>query len=92
MEEDVELYFNVLFISFTNQKVNSDIGIYSCLIDTLSTVVRHIILQPPASGKYEAVKTAIIAQSSISDAERLQKLMNGFALGDGKPSALLRQM
>lgn len=43
-------------------------------------------------GWYEAAKTAILAKSNISDAQRLHKSMQGLALGNGKPSALLRKM
>lgn len=73
MKDDFELLFNVLDISFIRQNRNIDIDKYSCLIDLLSnhqlTVVRHIILQPPARGTYEAVKTTILNKSNISDAE-----------------------
>lgn len=46
--------------------------------------MRHIILQPPIRGKYEAMRTAILAKTSISDAKKLQKLMQGVAFCDGK--------
>lgn len=48
--------------------------------------------QPLARGKYEAAKITLPLQCSNSDAKRLQKLIKRLALGDGKLSALLRQM
>lgn len=75
MENNVELFFNALKNSFTCQKVYTDIDRYSCLLDPLPTdqhtTVRYIITQPSPGGKYEAMKTDILAQSSISGAEKL---------------------
>lgn len=54
--------------------------------------IGDILLKPPASGKYIALKTRLLSVYQESEAKQLQKLLSGQELGDQKPSQLLRKM
>lgn len=54
--------------------------------------IADIILEPPATGKYSALKERLISTYQESDHRQLQKLLSGLELGDQKPSQLLRKM
>ncbi|XP_064476200.1 uncharacterized protein LOC135390135 [Ornithodoros turicata] len=54
------------------------------IADTLST--------PAALEPYDALKAAVIGRSQPSDRQRLQEIISSEALGDRKPSDLLRHM
>lgn len=53
--------------------------------------VWDILANPPAQGKYEAIKTRLISVFSDSTQEKFDKIMNA-ELGDQKPSHLLAYM
>lgn len=54
--------------------------------------VSDILLKPPESRKYEALKTRLLAVYEESENRQLQKLLSEIDLGDQKPSQLLRHM
>lgn len=54
--------------------------------------IGDIILNPPSSGKYTALKNRLISTYQESDHRQLQKLLGGLELGDQKPTQLLRKM
>lgn len=54
--------------------------------------VTDILENPPATGKYEAVKKRLLEVYEESETKKVQKLINGLELGDQKPSQLLRRM
>lgn len=55
-------------------------------------MVSDIILNPPATGQYKALKNRLITAYEESEHQQLQKLLTGLELGDQKPSHLLRRM
>lgn len=55
-------------------------------------IVDHLILKPPETNKYEALKTKLLAFYEDSDERRLDRLLAETELGDLKPSQLLRRM
>lgn len=54
--------------------------------------VSDIVLKPPTTNKYEALKERLLAVYEESEARQLQKLMSETELGNQKPSQLLRRM
>ncbi|XP_062532872.1 uncharacterized protein LOC134201647 [Bombyx mori] len=54
--------------------------------------VRDIITKPPASNKYEKLKTELIKRLSISQEKRVRQLLMHEELGDQKPSQFLRHL
>ncbi|XP_028164599.1 uncharacterized protein LOC135080283 [Ostrinia nubilalis] len=54
--------------------------------------VSDILLKPPESGKFEALKTRLMTVYEESEMRQFQKLLSEMELGDQKPSQLLRRM
>jgi hypothetical protein len=66
--------------------------ILSMLDDRLSDVVEDILCDPPAEGKYEHLKNALIKRLSSTKEQQVRRLLNDEELGDRKPSAFLRHL
>ncbi|XP_036345948.1 uncharacterized protein LOC118755206 [Rhagoletis pomonella] len=54
--------------------------------------VGDIVRNPPETGKYEAVKAALISEFTDSDQKKLRRIVKEIELGDLKPSQLLKRM
>lgn len=54
--------------------------------------ISDILLNPPPTGKYLALKERLMSVYQESESLQLQKLLSGQELGDQKPSQLLRRM
>ncbi|XP_063619661.1 uncharacterized protein LOC134792322 [Cydia splendana] len=54
--------------------------------------ITDLLLQPPVTGKYEALKEKLLAIYEDSAKAQLQKLLSDMELGEQKPSHLLRKM
>ncbi|PZC79258.1 hypothetical protein B5X24_HaOG216524 [Helicoverpa armigera] len=69
---------------------------YGLVLSKLSTdavrQVTDIIISPPATRKYEALKERLLAVYEESEERQFQKLVGEVELGDQKPSQLLRRM
>lgn len=72
-----------------DQKFNLVVPLLGC--NDLEQIA-DIILNPPATGKYNVLKNRLISTYQESDHRQLQKLLSGLELGDSKPSQLLRKM
>lgn len=56
------------------------------------TQVTDILVSPPATGKYETLKSRLLAIYEETQGRQIQKLIGEMELGDQKPSQLLRRM
>lgn len=54
--------------------------------------VRDIIKAPPATGKYEKLKTELLKRLSASQEKKVKQLLMHAELGDRKPSQFLRHL
>lgn len=54
--------------------------------------VTDILIKPPATGKYEAIKSRLLQIYEESANRQVQKLISEMELGEQKPSQLLRRM
>ncbi|XP_035454518.2 uncharacterized protein LOC118279093 [Spodoptera frugiperda] len=54
--------------------------------------VSDILLKPPETKKFEALKTRLLSVYEESETRQFQKLLGEMELGDQKPSQLLRRM
>lgn len=54
--------------------------------------IADIILRPPATDKYEALKKRLLQVYEESEQRQVQRLLSEMELGDMKPSQLLRRM
>ncbi|XP_073821400.1 uncharacterized protein [Musca autumnalis] len=90
------LWFRQSESQFLNAGITQDETKYHSLVGSIGTnilnAVSHIIENPSSRNKYEAFKTAMLAEFQDSEERRLQKLLENVEMGDRKPSAVLREM
>lgn len=66
--------------------------VVSALQNEELTVVTDLIINPPATKQYEALKLRLCTQYADSENQRFKDLISGMQLGDKKPSRLLLEM
>uniref|UniRef100_A0A1X7V2S7 DUF7041 domain-containing protein n=1 Tax=Amphimedon queenslandica TaxID=400682 RepID=A0A1X7V2S7_AMPQE len=71
----------------TSQKTKYDYVVCSLAPDT-ATEVRNVIIKPPSTDQYKALKVALIQQMATSKLLHMQQLLQREELGDRKPSQL----
>ncbi|XP_039313514.1 uncharacterized protein LOC120359582 [Solenopsis invicta] len=81
---------------FATNGITQDLTKYSHALQSFDadviSEVSELVTNPPANGKYEALKTRILAEFQDSEEKRLKTLLNQTVLGDQRPSRLLRHM
>ncbi|KAI4476091.1 hypothetical protein M0804_013887 [Polistes exclamans] len=91
-----KLWFSQLEGEFAVYRIRSDEIKYSAVLRHLDgqvmLSVADIVEQPPQTGRYERLKTALIERYTDSVGKRLRSLLGGIELGDKTPSVLLREM
>ncbi|KMQ83871.1 hypothetical protein RF55_18896 [Lasius niger] len=94
--EEPELWFAQIEGQFTLGGITQDATKYSYVVSHIETryarEIRDIITQPPANGKYEAVKKALIQRLTATQEQRIRQLIEHEELGDRKPSQFLRYL
>lgn len=94
--EEPALWFAQLEQQFLLSGVTSDQTKFAHLSTNLDLAyareVRDIITKPPATGKYEKLKTELIRRLSISHERRVKQLLTYEELGDRRPSQFLRHL
>ncbi|CAG9137731.1 unnamed protein product [Plutella xylostella] len=77
------------------QKMSDDVK-FNLVITKLSKEViqqvTDLLMNPPASKKFDALKDRLLTIYEESETRQVQKLMSEMELGDQKPSQLLRRM
>ncbi|KFD66946.1 hypothetical protein M514_06128 [Trichuris suis] len=85
----VEAQFQVARITADETKFNYIVGgMEAPILEQCFDIVDN----PPAEGKYEALKQRILDRFADSDHKRLQTLLCGMQIGDDKPSRFLQRM
>lgn len=85
----IEAQFEIANIVTDSTKYNYVIG---NLDQRVAGEVEDIITNPPAEGRYEKLKDALIQRLSISQEKRVCQLLSDEELGDRKPSQFLRHL
>ncbi|XP_017467966.1 PREDICTED: uncharacterized protein LOC108360268 [Rhagoletis zephyria] len=95
-KEQPDLYFIQMESQFAVAKIMTDQTKYNHFISSLEVqyliAAGDIVRNPPETGKYEAVKAALISEFTDSDQKKLRRLVKEIELGDLKPSQLLKRM
>lgn len=89
-------YFTVAEMKFELHRITSDNSkfrhIATNLDPDLLDIVGNIIDNPPATGRYEALKEKLISALSESSEARIRRLLRGQPLGDEKPTVFLQRI
>ena len=95
-ESAATVWFAQAEAQFTIRQISADDTKYCYVVAALgsSTASRLVsfLVNPPAHGKYEAIKAQLLNTFELSDAERANRLFSLNGLGDGKPSELMDKM
>ena len=93
---DAEVWFAVLELELTNRNINTDEAKFSQLVPRLPKgmlmLIKHILLDPKSSTKYDDVKEIVLKEVRPTERARLEQLCSKIHLGTKKPSVLLREM
>lgn len=94
--EDAALWFAQIEGQFHVSNITADATkfhhVVSHLDYNIAAEVKDIIVSPPATDKYQKLKSTLINRLSQSRDQRLKQLLMHEELGDRKPSQLLRHM
>ncbi|XP_018404603.1 PREDICTED: uncharacterized protein LOC108781185 [Cyphomyrmex costatus] len=92
----LDLWFLQMEAQFLTANITVNVTKYNyviqCFDDTSLTEVSDILLNPPATDKYAALKIRIVSSFADIAERKLRKLLNEVDLGDHRPSQLLRRM
>lgn len=96
VRENIELWFLQIDHWFTVNRITSDNTRFSTVVAALDAnllqQIYETVRNPPATGKYQAVKSAVIRNFTESEQRRAQQFVSGLQLGDKKPSHLLNDL
>lgn len=91
-----EAWFAQASAQFSIRNITADDTKYYYIVSALdaetATRALSILSTPPETGKFDAIKTHLLAAYGLSEAERATALFNLKGLGDSKPSELMDSM
>lgn len=94
--EEPEIWFAQVEGQFTISGIISDSTKFNYVIGHLdnqhSKEVKDIIVNPPATNKYEKLKSELIRRLSSSNEKKIKQLLMHEELGERKPSQFLRHL
>ena len=91
-----EVWFSLLESLFATKNITADDTKYHHAVQGLDKTtaedISAFLLNPPAIGKFDALKTLLISTFGLTQADKDASLLAISGLGDRKPSGLLRYM
>lgn len=94
--EEPDIWFAQVEGQFAISGITSDTTKFNYVIGHLdnhhSREVKDVIINPPATNKYDKLKSELIKRLSDSKEKRIKQLMMHEELGDRKPSQFLRHL
>lgn len=95
-EAQPELWFAQVEAQFATAGITVDETKFSHVIGNMDgkilSKVSEIVINPPATDKYQTLKTRLLSAFAESDQKKSHKLLTEQELGDRKPSELLNEM
>lgn len=95
-KNDPKLWFIQLEAQFDLSNIVVDSTKYNYVVSAVDTEiltqVADFVTNPPATNKYEGIRSRLIDIYSESSEKKLRKLLSEVSLGDRKPSQLLNEM
>jgi len=83
---DPDLWFGKVEAQFSTHGITTESTKYDYIVSALppdaATIMRDLILSPPADTPYTILKTALIQRTVGSNQQKLQCLLAGVELGD----------
>ncbi|XP_066589320.1 uncharacterized protein [Prorops nasuta] len=96
MAEAPDIWFCIIEAEFAAGRITSDETKYLAVLRALDgntlKLLTDVLRNPPEKGKYENLKNTILNRLVDSRSKQVDKLLRNLALGDKKPSMLLREM
>ena len=90
------VWFARIEAQFNTKNITQDQTKYDYVVSALDAntaeEIKHILLNPPTTGKYESLKNELNKTFGKSQFERDSEFLNISSLGDRRPSALLRKI
>ncbi|XP_059061261.1 uncharacterized protein LOC131854146 [Achroia grisella] len=94
--DDPEIWLVLLEGQFTLHNITDDADKFAYVAGNLdiqhAKAVKDILLNPPASKRYEKIKSELIRRLSASHEKKVKQLLTHEELGDRKPSQFLRHL
>jgi len=94
--QSIDLWFQQVESQFALRGIVNDDTKYHHVVAVLEeNTARHaasVLSDPPAQGKYQALKNVLLKRCGLSELARAQKLLQLHGLGDRRPSDLLSDM
>jgi hypothetical protein len=91
-----KIWFVQIEAQFRRYRIHTDQAKFDYVVSSIDAdILSHvsdILADPPADGKYIALKDKLISVFEESDTKKFQTLLTGIELGDQKPSQLLSKM
>ena len=95
-QNDPEPWFQHAEAQFFLRGISTDDTKYFHVVAALDSATTRklmgLLRDPPAAGKYAALKKALLQLYQLSDIERADRLLSLSGLGDSKPSELMEDM
>lgn len=94
--DDPELWFQQVEYQFVLAGITTDVTKFNVVAGQLENeyakVVKDVVMNPPAQGKYDKLKAELIRRLSFSTEQKTLQLIQHEELGDRKPSQFLRHL
>ena len=91
-ESNPELWFSRAESQFTAKGITSDTTkfhhLYALMTDKAANEIEALLLNPPKSGKVDAMRTKLVKRFGRSQYDKDMELLNTRSLGDLKPSQM----
>ena len=95
-QEDPALWFHQVEAQIATKDITQQLTKYHYIVGSLAPEtareVRDVIVTIPATNPFDILKECLISGTSLTESERMQKLLSLEPLGDQKPSQLLRRI